>query len=280
MTDETQLAWERRLAPLVAVAAFAAAVCVIVNQVVVQAVVLEDRPLIEPLPDFLLSLNEQPTAFVAASAVQALGYAFLGVVLWFVFRAARHRRPEMPGALIGLVYIGPLLFATGTLLGAIDRIDVADQFAAGGVIRGQAGEDRAEDLVGDISLAAPILLNVGGLATAILLVLVSVNAMRVGLFSRFIGILGIIVGALLVLPLFPGAPLVLQTFWLGALGVLLLGRWPGGRGPAWETGAADAWLTPRQRMALEQADPEPGGNGSEPEPPARRSSRKRKRKNR
>jgi hypothetical protein len=61
------------------------------------------------------------------------------------------------------------------------------------------------------------------------------------------GILGIIVGALFVLPILGQVPFV-QLFWVGAIGLLALARWPqGGRGPAWETGEADPWPTARDR---------------------------------
>src|SRR5256885_298642 len=65
---------------------------------------------------------------------------------------------------------------------------------------------------------------------------VSLNAMLAGLLSRFMGVLGIILGVLFVLPLI--ASPVIQLFWLLALGVLFIDKWPGGRGPAWEAGEA------------------------------------------
>jgi len=46
-----------------------------------------------------------------------------------------------------------------------------------------------------------------------------------------------------------GVSAVVQAFWLGALGALLVGRWPGGRGPAWETGEADPWPSSAERRA-------------------------------
>jgi hypothetical protein len=112
------------------------------------------------------------------------------------------------------------------------------------------------------------------------------------MLSRFLGIIGVIVGGLYVLPLF-GGPQIVQLFWLGALAMLVLGFWPGGRGPAWETGEAAPWptaaerrgLAPRGRDGEDEApaeaddapdeEPEP----AEPEPvPERPASRKRKRK--
>jgi hypothetical protein len=98
----------------------------------------------------------------------------------------------------------------------------------------------------------------------------------------------VIAGVLLVLQLLPLVPVVIQAFWLGAIGALFLGNWPGGRGPAWETGNADPWPSPAGRRGLlapredapaeDEAAPEPQ---PEPEPvPERPSSRKRKRKRR
>ncbi len=282
MTTEEQLAWERRLAPPTAAAALLAAVCVIVYQVIIQTAVVEDRPRTKAFPDLLLGIHAHPTAFVLADVIQAIGYILLGVVLWYLFRATRHRRPEVPGQFIGLVYLGPAMFAIGSVLSAIDRIDLADKFAAGTPILGQAGQDRAEDLAGDASIVGAVIQQVGLLSIAILFVLVCLNAMRVGLLNRFQGIIGIVVGALFILPLFPGAPLVLQTFWLGAVGAILLNRWPGGRGEAWDSGNAEVWPSSMQRRSLAAAaaaaEDEEDSSTPAKEAPARRSSRKRKRR--
>ena len=53
-------------------------------------------------------------------------------------------------------------------------------------------------------------------------VVICLNAMRVGLLTRFMGVLGIICGALIVLPILSPLPIV-QTFWLGAMALLLVG---------------------------------------------------------
>ena len=76
--------------------------------------------------------------------------------------------------------------------------------------------------------------------------------------------------------------MIIQAFWLGAVGLLILGRWPGGRGEAWETGEAVPWPTTAQRRGLApppDGEPAPEPDGDEPEPaPKRPSSRKRKRR--
>ena len=111
------------------------------------------------------------------------------------------------------------------------------------------------------------------------------RARRVGLLSPFMGILGVVVGALIVFrSQFPGLATVVQAFWLGALGALLLGRWPGGRGPAWASGRAEPWPTAAQRRGLrpmpgEEQEPTLDPTPPEPEPvPERPKSRKRRRK--
>jgi hypothetical protein len=132
----------------------------------------------------------------------------------------------------------------------------------------------ATTAVAGLSLAASIAVGLGT-------ILVSLNAMRAGLLSRFMGVLGMILGALFVLPLI--ASPVIQLFWLLALGALYLGSWPGGRGPAWETGEPIPWPIPDRRglAPIEQEeepepepDPEPGA--AQPNPRASRKRKKRK----
>jgi len=79
-----------------------------------------------------------------------------------------------------------------------------------------------------------------------------------------------------------GVSAIVQGFWLGALGMVFLGRWPGGRGPAWETGEAEPWPSAAQRRARLTAPPEepsPDPAPAEPETvPERPASRKRRKK--
>ena len=79
--------------------------------------------------------------------------------------------------------------------------------------------------------------------------------MRVGLLTRFMGVLGIICGALIVLPILSPLPIV-QTFWLGAMALLLAGRWPSGLPPAWTTGEAMPWPSSAE---VREAAPQAGG---------------------
>ena len=112
--------------------------------------------------------------------------------------------------------------------------------------------------------------------------------MRTGLVTRFFGTLGMALGVSIILLGPPGT--LLLALWIGWLGLLFVGRTPGGRPPAWEAGEAIPWLRPgeEQGSATEQngeaidgeaievaPDGEPGGApGGQPGA----SKRKRKRR--
>ncbi len=97
---------------------------------------------------------------------------------------------------------------------------------------------------------------VGQLSLALAFVLIALNAMRVGLLTQFMGIVGIIVGALYVFQVGP-AP-ILQGFWLLALVPLFLHRWPNGNPPAWTRGVAVPWPSAAERRAALRPAPADG----------------------
>jgi hypothetical protein len=244
----------------------------------------KDREGIESNPDFLLSVNEQTGPYVTSAVLAAIGALIVIGVFLYLFRAAMARGAAVPRWFVYLIVGAPILYAISTVWATVEVIDIADEFAAGTPIRGDAGTDRARDL----SDSAALLLGVstaGTVGLAFLYVMIPLRARRVGLLSPFMGILGVVVGALIVFrSQFPGLATVVQAFWLGALGALLLGRWPGGRGPAWASGRAEPWPTAAQRRGLrpmpgEEEEPTLDPTPPEPDPvPQRPKSRKRRRK--
>jgi hypothetical protein len=301
-----QLAWEARLRRPAAYAAIAAAVLGLVSFVVTRTI-FEDRPRTGATPDAFLSINEAPNTLIGGTLVGAVATLLLVLVFYFLFRATIHRTPTIPRWFVYLIFAGPPLYAIAQVIGAFDQVDVAEQFVNGDysfpdadpdeqpnlrecpAIRGELGDACADELAQEnrdspnpalvfLSLAGPILV-------AFLFVMLPLRARRAGLLSPFMGILGVLSGVLLVLPVLP--PVILQAFWLGALGALFLGRWPGGPGPAWATGEADPWPSPARRRGLmgaredaatDEADVEPDGTLDPEPPPERPSSRKRKRR--
>jgi hypothetical protein len=306
VSNEEQLQWEARFGRPAALAAFAAGLLLLTGTVVQQSM-LEDRDRIEALPDFLLSVADSPGSLAAASTLQALAVLCIIPVFFYLFRATVHRVPQIPRWFVYLIFLGPALYAISQVLSALERIDVADMFADRDytiedddeprlqencpAIRGELGEDCATELLQQNPNGLAIGLGLAGsVSVAFMYVMVPLRARRAGLLSPFMAILGVIAGVLLVLQLVPLVPIVLQAFWLGAVGALFLGNWPGGRGPAWDSGEPDPWPTPAERrgMVAPREEASAGANGGdadgappEPEPmPERPGSRKRKRKRR
>ena len=286
MTKEQALQWEAKWARPAALAAFFAAV-LLIAQIVLLQTVIEDRDDIEAIPDFLLSVDENPAMLIGSRAAQAVAALLVGAVFYYLFRALQTRGAGVPSWFKYLIILGPVLYAIGLVAGALGQVDVASDFADGLPIEGQRGDDRAEQLLEDNASAGVFAINFAGqVVTAFLFVMLPLRARRVGLMSPFMGILGVVAGALLVLQIVPVVPVIIQAFWLGALGSLIIGNWPGGRGPAWESGEAEPWPTPQRRGGApppEEGNGQGGSllgptNGQEPEPvPERPSSRKRKR---
>lgn len=279
MNRDQQLQWEARWARPVAIAAILAGVMLLVGATLFFP---KDRKGIERNPDLLLSIDEQSSGYLASAVLSALaGLLLIGVFL-YLFRATLARGGGVPSWFTYLVVGAPVLYAVSTVAGAFEAIDLADEFAGGEPIRGDAGADRARDL-GGTTPALVALATAGTVGVAFLFVMLPLRARRVGLLTPFMSILGVIAGALVVFQL-TGVSSVVQAFWLGALGMLFLGRWPGGRGPAWDSGQPEPWPGAAQRRGLAptpeseepaKLDPTP----PEPEPvPERPASRKRRRK--
>ena len=59
----------------------------------------------------LLAMGRAPGVFLAAGGIQAVGTALVAVVLHYLYRATRARRPETPAIAGVLAIVGPLLYA-------------------------------------------------------------------------------------------------------------------------------------------------------------------------
>jgi hypothetical protein len=302
---EDQLAWEARQRNPAAAAAAVAAVGIFVGTLW-RGLILNDRPTtgilesvsraeqpgpIGGLPSLRIETlefyDDRATSVLLSSVVTGLGYLALGWALTYLAVAVRGRRAEFPRVILYLPLIGGVLQALTTVVAAFGT-DVA----IGNFLDGPRTVDAANDITATgLTVFATILGLPGALALALALVFVSLNAMRTGLLTRFMGVLGIITGVLQILPF--GGPLpVVQCFWLLMLAVLFAGQWPGGMPPAWRSGKAEPWPSSaevREQRAKAAAE----RRGETYEPPAEEerepvtagrspsaSARKRKRKRR
>jgi F0F1-type ATP synthase membrane subunit c/vacuolar-type H+-ATPase subunit K len=227
----------------------------------------------------VLFYSDNAFELIAVSIVLALAAAAIGLSLSHLYRSTKARRPELPRAAVIAAVGGAVCVAVAGIVQVVGVSVEASSFANSATRNSQAARDA---LNSPLVIASLFLRQVGVFALGLAFVLLSLNAMRVGLLTRFMGVLGIIVGVLFIVPLGSSLPIV-QAFWLIALGALFLGYWPPGRPPAWATGEAQPWPTQQEirEARLGQRAGEGGGarsrsrNGRETTDPAPRLRKER-----
>jgi hypothetical protein len=296
---EQQLAWEARQRPRAGIAAIAAGVLLVVSLIWAQSALrnlptaglltslgqafesgpVGDQPsLLTPVFQFYV---DHKATFIGSSLLQTLGYLALAWTLTFLGVATRARRPEASRIVVYIALIGALLLAVAAVFGEVGRSTAFPAFLDSHRTIDDARNIGTNALVavsGLLEQLVPLLLGAG-------ILLIALNAMRVGLLTRFLGILGMIAGTLTVFQqFFVFAPFIL-AFWLVATGLMELNLGPAGAPPAWRTGKAEPWPSQRevaearrgaaraQKQQPERAQP---ATGARPHP----SSKKRKRKRR
>jgi hypothetical protein len=221
--------------------------------------------------------------------VRALGLIALAWAVTFLAAATRARRKEFARAAVYVTLIGAVLLSISYILIPAQQVLVFQDF-----LDGSRTVDEARELGGSVYVTAQLIGFVGQFTLAAGVLLVSLNAMRAGLLTRFIGILGVIAGILLVLPQLAPVPIVMWV-WLTGIGLLMLGTGRAGLLPAWRTGNAEPWPTAveaaqRRREAEERRQgirrdepkqkPQPSQARATPAGRPHPSSKKRKRKRR
>jgi hypothetical protein len=305
MAPQQQLEWEQRSGRTAGIAAVAAGVLLLLGTF--YPVLAGTRPDSVRAFATLLQLHKHPAEVIIPTILQVLALPLAAYALVYLYRATKARRPETFRAAYVLAIAGPVVVAVALAVRGVALSDIASKAVDSGIPNGvtnpsggiadlvgtwTAGERRASELTtgSGLYVATEIMIYAGRLAYAFAFIILGLNAMRAGLLSRFMGILGIIAGVLAFL--LRGSPV--ESFWLIAVGVLFMDRWPGGRGPAWATGEADRWPTPadRQRQLMEERgvapeaetaaerDTESGDGDEDPTGTPHPVSKKRKRKRR
>ena len=279
--DRAQLDWEARAGRPAAAAAFGAALLPVLGGIV----------FVSSLGDAgegtsgLLSAVEGASAGVLAGALlNSLGTLLLAVALGYLYRVTRARRPQAPSFARTLLIAAAVGLAVVLTLQQLFLLEVASDFAGGS----DSSEAAADDLIAEGGVQATGFVEAGlRLALGAAVILIALNAMRAGLLGRFMGIIGIGVGVFYAIPIGNLAdPTLIQLFWGVALGLLFLGRWPGGeRGPAWERVEEIPWPTTASRLEAQRQTRvdeaqsatgdgnEPSGDGPDPRPASRKRRR-------
>jgi hypothetical protein len=270
----------------------------------------------------LASLHDHAATVVISSVVRGIGFLLLPIPFLYLFRAAQARNPRVQAAMVGFVFIGPILFGAQGIVQAIGagqaatdvgnaptettrqysnyqkqvndspdqiekvtiytdanklEVEQTDQVGDGFYQVDFSNQDEskivsdlnaasvdnetdsdtgtgppdaeADKITGDNGTlqASQGLLFPAVLGLVVMMVYVSLQALRAGLVTRFLGSLGMALGASMILIL-PIAVLGMLA-WTGFLGLTFVGRVPGGRPPAWDAGKAIPWQRPGEEAA-------------------------------
>ncbi len=281
------LDWEGKWFLPVGLATFAVVALLIVAAVVISSVSGSGEA------ELLTKAHEHSSDVTLSSILEAIGFVLMVAPLYFLFRAAASRSDRMRYQLVGLVIAAPLFFAASAVLNAAATNEASDQFAAGEAKSTltqktaeteckadlddegakdfnekydegkkpaedcsdtKVADDEAENALSDAStrgLATGFGLG-GRLGLAVALFYSCLYAMRTGLLSRFWGSLGMALGVAALLLLVQFSLIFFLYFAL-----LLIGKIPGGRPPAWAAGEAVPWPSPGEKIAaqMEPSDP-------------------------
>jgi hypothetical protein len=241
---EEQLRWERDNARWAAAAAALSAILTIAAGLYFRGKVTGSA---DDNVEGIVLVHGNKDDLLVSSILQAFGTALLAPALYYLFVATRFRREQLPKAIRYLVIGAPLLGAVFSVVHQFQLGQLSDRVFTKLPLPGYLAKRLVDHELGTGGVVA--VSGVGtaaGLGIAFMFILISLNAMRAGLLSRFMGILGIIVGVLLVIPLQGNLPVV-QVFFMGALAALFLGKWAQGRGPAWDSGEAILWPSAADR---------------------------------
>lgn len=185
----------------------------------------------------------------------SLGLIALVATLAYLYRISRARNPEIQDYIRWLVIGGGVISAVAAVIYAIVIAGKADDFVSHG---NQTYVEANRLTSGGALVALPLIAQLGSLLLTAGFVWTALNAMRVGLLTRFMGYMGIFAGVLVLFPI--GSPVpVVQGFWLLALAYLLSGRWPSGVPTSWSSGKLERWPT-----SAELREQRGGGGASKP----------------
>ena len=251
----------------------------------------QGTPLVSPRAAQVKDISHHAFALIVGGAIKSLSLVVLVLVLLVLLEATRFRRPEtFPPARI-LVLAGGLTLAVVNVAHQTVLTIRAHNFAVGHDLSNHAVDQVLSQ--GAVNIGGELLSLLAALALVVGMIATCVNAIRTGLLTRWMGVVGIFAAVLILLPVGGEALEIIPAFWLVAMGVLYMGRWPNGDPAAWAAGEARPWPSQAELRAEREAQrgdkqPQPAGAGAatiegdvapDPASPANgssRSSRKRR----
>jgi MFS family permease len=221
----------------------------------------------QPIPPgrisaFAVDVGQHPGVPILGAILYGLGSLAIFFAIAYLFRATRARRPGMPQIALILAAVGSVGFGVGRAVSEVARYLGARSFVDAVDKTNSAASDALSPTA---TLVGQLIWETCALALGFGIAIISLNAMRVGLLTRFMGVLGVIVGVA-VAPILPiDQQGIIRVFWLAALGMLFLGRLPSGTPKAWTTGEAEPWPS-QQQLREQRAAARGAGDAQEGEP--------------
>jgi hypothetical protein len=247
----------------------------------------EANPALSPRAQEVKFISHHALALIAGSTVAAIAIIALTLVLLLLADATRFRRPATWAAARPLVLYGGISFALVSLAHQVVGAIQTHKFAVGHDFSNHAVDQALTK--GAVNVVVVYLALVAALALAAGTIVVAMNAQRVGLIPRWMGVLGIFTGILIFLPIGGAELQIVPAFWMVMMALLLMGKWSKGDPPAWAAGEARPWPSQAEVRAARQPGgaAKPAGNAKPsadvapaPAQPASGASRKRRRKRR
>jgi hypothetical protein len=209
------------------------------------------NPAVSPRAPEVKFIHHHSTQLILGSLLAAIAIVVLTLILVLLVKATRFRRPNLSPAVLPLVIIGGTAVAIVTVGHQVVSAILTHNFVSGHDFSNHAVDQALTK--GSANVATEYLDLIAGLTLAAGMFMAMLGAMRVGLINRWMAYLGMFSAFLIFLPI-GGAELeVIPSFWMVAMGILYIGRWPNGEPPAWAAGEARPWPSPADVRAQREA---------------------------
>ena len=243
----------------------------------------EANPAHSPRAAEVIYVSHQAFGLITGTLLGSIAIGVLVLVLLLLIDASRFRGAKVWSTAGPLVLYGGIAVALLPLARQILSAIETHNFAVG-----HDFSNHAIDAIktSPVNVGMEIVYQLLGLAFAAGMITTTLNAQRVGLLPRWMGVVGTF-SAIIISPLaapFFGVELqIIPAFWLVMMGILLVGKWSKGDPPAWEAGEARPWPSAARKRAESRSGDGSAKLGADvaPEPnrpSASRAANKRRRK--
>src|SRR5579863_8035764 len=221
------------------------------------------NPSVSPRAPEVKYLEQHSTSLILGGVIAALAIGLLTLILVFLMRAVQFRNPRQAPTALYLVIAGGTLVALTNVADWIVKAVLTHNFVSGHDYTNHAVEQVM--LKGTANYIVAYLGLLAGLTLCVGMFMSMFAAMRVGLIPRWVAYVGMFSALLFILSTGAAELEIIPAFWMCAVGILYMGRWPGGDPPAWAAGEARPWPT-QSELRAERAARQGGARGGRAQP--------------